>query len=108
MAKVEYAAYFEHAAKRLKKKYPHISADLHPLVDQLEQGETPGDQVPGVRHPVYKVRLRNTDAARGKSGGYRVIYYLKLQDQIVLLTIYTKSEHSDIPIHLIQQIIDEL
>jgi len=35
-----------------------------------------------------KVRLRNSDAQRGKSGGYRVIYYLKTKAKIILVTIY--------------------
>jgi mRNA-degrading endonuclease RelE of RelBE toxin-antitoxin system len=55
---------------------------LKTLVNQLEQGETPGDQIQGTGHSVYKVRLPNTDAQRGKSGGYRVIYYLKTSSKV--------------------------
>ncbi|NJL79536.1 MAG: hypothetical protein HC836_07520 [Richelia sp. RM2_1_2] len=34
--------------------------------------------------------------SKGKSGGYRLIYYVKTTIGITLLTIYTKSEQADI------------
>ena len=105
--KVSYAPYFESAAKRLQKKYPHIATNLRPLVEQLELGETPGDQIQGVGYTVYKVRVKNSDAAKGKSGGYRVIYYLKTATHTILLTIYTKSDTSDIPADAIRRIIED-
>jgi hypothetical protein len=37
--------------KRLLKKYPHAYDDLQGLIQQLERGETPGDQVKGVNIP---------------------------------------------------------
>ncbi len=103
--KVSYAPYFENAAKRLQRKYRHLSADLRPLVEQLEQGETPGDQIQGIGYTVFKVRLKNSDVSKGKSGGYRVIYYLKTATHTVLLSIYTKSDYSDIPSDTLRQII---
>lgn len=60
-----------------------------------------------VYHRVYKVRLRNTDAQRGKSGGYRVIYYLETEEQTVILTIYSKTDQSDLPVEVISGIIEE-
>jgi hypothetical protein len=62
-----YAASFSRAVKRLSKKYPHIVDDLKSVTHQLEQGETPGDQMQGTGYAVYKVRVPNTDAQRGKS-----------------------------------------
>jgi len=41
-------------------------------------------------------RVRNTSATRGKSGGYRTIYYLQTTTDVLLVTIYSKSEQSDI------------
>jgi mRNA-degrading endonuclease RelE of RelBE toxin-antitoxin system len=75
--RVGFARPFTTFLKRLRKKYPHIQDDLQPLFNQLADGETPGDQVPGLQHAVYKVRVRNSDIQKGKSGGYRVLYYLK-------------------------------
>jgi len=42
------------------------------------------------------VRVRNTSATRGKSGGYRIIYYLQTATDVLLVAIYSKSEQSDI------------
>lgn len=91
--------------KKLNNRYHHIDTDLRPLLDELRRGTTPGDRLQGLDGLVYKVRLKNTDAQRGKSGGYRVIYYLQLADRVVLLTIYSKSDQSDIPTDVIRQII---
>jgi len=33
---------------------------------------------------------------RGKRGGYRIIYYLQTSDDVLLVTIYSKTEQSDI------------
>lgn len=74
--RVETAPTFERDLKRLGRRYRRIRRDLEPLIGQLLAGESPGDRVQGVRTVVYKVRLPNSDARRGKSGGYRVIYYL--------------------------------
>lgn len=69
---------FRKAFKQLAKKYPHISDDLKSLTDQLEQGETPGDQIPGAGYTVYKARVQNTDTRHGTCGGYRVLYYIQI------------------------------
>jgi mRNA-degrading endonuclease RelE of RelBE toxin-antitoxin system len=73
----------------------------------LQQGETPGDQIPGTQYTVFKVRIKNSDIAKGKSGGYRVIYYVKTSEWVVLITIYAKTEQSDISPEIIKQIIDD-
>jgi hypothetical protein len=46
---------------------------------------------------------------KGKSGGARVIYYFKKQDdEIWLLTIYSKNETENIPSHVLRQIAKEI
>ena len=82
--------------KRLRKKYPRVRADVQDLIDQIQNGATPGDQMQGVGYPVYKARVASTDMKRGKSGGFRVIYYVVIEEQVVLLTIYTKTQREDI------------
>jgi mRNA-degrading endonuclease RelE of RelBE toxin-antitoxin system len=78
------------------------------LIDRLKLGEIPGDRIQGVApYRVYKARLPNSDARRGKSGGYRVVYYLETEEQTVLLTIYSKTDQVDIPIEAIRRIIEE-
>ena len=96
---------FSQDARKLQKRYPHIFSDVEPLKNSLANGEIPGDQIPGVGYTVFKVRIRNSDVQRGKSGGYRVVYYLQLVDRIVLLTIYSKSEQSDVTADVIRRII---
>lgn len=99
--------YFLKALKHLKKKYPGILSDLKTLTNRLEQAETPGDQIQGTKYTTYKVRLQNTDAKRGKSGGFRVIYYIKTSKRVFLLTIYSKTEQADISPEKLRRIIEE-
>jgi mRNA-degrading endonuclease RelE of RelBE toxin-antitoxin system len=78
--------------RKLAKRYRIARSDLQPLFDDLESGNCPGDQVPGTTYTVFKVRVKNSDIQRGKSGGYRIIYYLKTEAQILLVTLYSKSD----------------
>lgn len=105
---VRFSPVFLKDIKRLRKRYPHLQQDVQPLIDQLAAGETPGDQIQAIGYTVYKVRLPNRDAQRGKSGGYRVIYYIQTREQIVLLTIYSKSDRTDTSTDEIQDIITGL
>ena len=99
---------FERDIKRLRKKFKHIRPDLQPLIEQLEHGQTPGDQIQGVGLRAYKVRVRNRDIARGKSGGYRLIYYIRTVDSVVFVTMYAKSEQEDVSIEAIKRILREI
>ena len=94
--------------RQLAKKYRHIKSDLQPILDQLADGSKPGDQVPQVRYEVFKVRAKNSDALKGKSGGYRLIYYVKNESEVVLVTVYSKTEQADIAPEGIRQIILDL
>ena len=98
---------FKRNVRALAKKYPHIRSDVQPLIEKLQHGEWIGDQVQGTGYAIFKVRNRNSDASRGKSGGYRAIYYLKTQTAIILVTIYSKTEQSDISAAKIRKILSE-
>ena len=91
--------------RQLARRYRRIRLDIQPVIDQLEAGELPGDQIPGIDYTLFKVRVKNSDAQRGKSGGYRIIYYLKTATQILLVTIYSKSDKSDITAAEVREII---
>jgi mRNA-degrading endonuclease RelE of RelBE toxin-antitoxin system len=71
----------------------------------MQMGEIIGDRLIGIDAEVFKVRVRNSDTNRGKSSGYRVIYWLKLPECIVLVDIYSKSEQNNIEINAIKRII---
>jgi hypothetical protein len=54
-------------------------------------------------------KLRWAITGSGKSGGVRVIYYFKKQDdEIWLLTIYSKHETDNIPAHILRKIAEEI
>lgn len=105
---INISAEAEKDVKHLRRKYPSVTAQLRKLIDQLEQDERPGDKIPSTGYEVYKVRLPNPSAQRGKSGGFRVIYYVKLVDSIIILKVYSKTEQTDISIEEIQRVVDEV
>ncbi len=102
---VSFTPEFKRNLRLLMRKYPHIRADVEPLIGSLQAGETPGAQVSGTGYVIFKVRVANSDTRRGKSGGYRIIYYLVSTEAVILVTIYSKSEQSDISAAKIRQII---
>jgi len=106
--RVEFTPTFQRNLKALAKKYRHIRSDVQPIIEQLQNGNILGDQVPGVGFTIFKVRVRNSDIRKGKSSGYRMIYYLKTHDRIILITIYSKLDQGDISPQRIRQIIDEV
>jgi mRNA-degrading endonuclease RelE of RelBE toxin-antitoxin system len=103
---LEVSSDFKRNLRALAKRYRHIRSDLKPLLAQLQAGDCPGDQISGIAYAVFKVRLKNSAAQRGKSGGYRVIYYLKTKAKIILVTIYSKSDQGDISDRKVCQIIE--
>lgn len=107
LIKVEKTIEFKRNVKRLGKKYRLIEEDIEPLIKQLEAGETPGDKISGNKYSVYKTRVKNSDIRKGKSGGYRVIYYTVTRLAIILTTIYSKSERDDITNREIENIIEQ-
>jgi mRNA-degrading endonuclease RelE of RelBE toxin-antitoxin system len=96
---------FQRDLRDLAKRYRSIRLDLQPLIEQLQSGETPGDRVTGIKYQIFKVRLKNSNIQKGKSGGYRVIYYLKTETKIILATIYSKSDLSDVSNQVIEEAI---
>ncbi|MEQ8676350.1 MAG: type II toxin-antitoxin system RelE/ParE family toxin [Aggregatilineales bacterium] len=94
--------------KHLKRKYPSVVGEVRKLVIKLEADERPGDKIPGVGYDVYKVRLPNPSAKRGKSGGFRAIYYVQLADRVIMVTLYSKTEQTDISPEEISRILQDL
>ena len=99
---------FQKQIRHLRRKYPSVSAEVRDLVFRLQAGERPGDEVPDVGYAgVYKERLRNRSAQRGKQGGFRVIYYAQLVDLVFLLLIYSKTEVDNISAHEIKVVLEK-
>ncbi len=86
---------FNKDIKRLQKKYQNIKIDLNKLISQLKENPKTGTPIIG---GCYKIRLPNSSVPTGKSGGFRVItYYVDSQNNVYLLTIYSKSELDNVP-----------
>jgi mRNA-degrading endonuclease RelE of RelBE toxin-antitoxin system len=65
-----------------------------------------GNIIPG-SGGLRKVRWRAT--GRGKRGGYRVIYYARLKQGVILmLTMYPKNVAENIPAHVLRRIRKEV
>jgi len=96
---------FQRDLRELAKRYRSIRSDIQPLINQLQAGEIPGDRIAGIKYQVFKVRIKNSNIQKGKSGGYRVIYYLKNAQGIILTTIYSKSDLTDVSNEIIEQAI---
>jgi mRNA-degrading endonuclease RelE of RelBE toxin-antitoxin system len=104
---VEATNKFHKKIKSLEKKYRNIKDDVRPIVELLAIGELPGDRITELNLEIYKVRVKNSNNHKGKSSGHRLIYYVKTLDQIILVTIYAKSEQEDIEKNEIEDIIAE-
>jgi mRNA-degrading endonuclease RelE of RelBE toxin-antitoxin system len=99
---------FTSEVRRLKRKYRQIGNDLETINQQLKNGETPGDRMQEFApYVVYKARVSNRDAQRGKSGGYRVIYYIRTAESIILLFIYTKTEQDDVSTEFLREVLKD-
>jgi mRNA-degrading endonuclease RelE of RelBE toxin-antitoxin system len=87
---------FELELKKLSKKYKNIKSDYKRLLETLSKSN-PKDIAVYLGKDCYKLRLKNSDNNRGKSSGYRVIYlYVEDELNIILLSIYSKSDLSNI------------
>ncbi|RDB03114.1 type II toxin-antitoxin system RelE/ParE family toxin [Runella aurantiaca] len=85
---------FNRDFKRLAKKYASLGTDIAQLFDLLRQNPQLGTPL---GQDCYKIRMAISSKKQGKSGGARVITCVKIvDDQVVLLTIYDKSEKEDI------------
>lgn len=104
---IRFTPEFKRNLRALSKRYPHIRSDLEPTLEQLQAGDLVGDRLQRVGYTLFKARVRNCDARRSKSGGYRLIYYLQEPKRLVLITIYSKSEQSDIAAAAVRRIIRE-
>ena len=84
--------------KRLAKKYSSLLKDYDTFKEELRKNPFQGNDL---GNGVRKVRMSITSKGKGKSGGARVITLnvTQLEDdsiEITLLTIYDKSEISNV------------
>lgn len=82
--------------KQLRKRYRRVEDDVEELVAEMERGTFRGDLMPGYSKDVYKVRVANRSARRGRRGGFRIIYAMLNVHTVAFLHIYSKSDKSDV------------
>jgi len=95
---------FEKDVKKLKKKFPKIKTDLINFITELSANPTLGICL---GKDIFKIRIPNSSIPTGKSGGFRVITYHKMDGVIYLVTIYSKTEQDNILTDKLRQIIKE-
>ena len=99
---------FKRQLKKLAKKYRSIVDDYEFFLTDLEENPFQGSNL---GKGVKKVRMAIASKGKGKSGGARVITYniQQVDDtiQIDLLTIYDKSEISNVSDTFIEYLMDK-
>ena len=90
---------FDRQAHRLAKHYPTFREDYKTLLEVLMKNPLAGVDLGG---GIRKVRMSIASKGKGKSGGARVITYTadvilkERKGQLILLSVYDKSERSSI------------
>lgn len=106
----KYLAEFQRLAKDLRKKYKSFKDDYDAFLDEIERSPFGGE--PLGRH-TYKNRMAIASKGKGKSGGARVITYnvKKIADDevvITLMTIYDKSEISNVSDAYLRSLVQQI
>lgn len=107
--RIHLAGSFKHDVKKLERRFRHIKNDIHTAINLLTKDPRVGVVIPG-SSGMRKLRIPNQDQRRGKSGGYRLIYYVREQPipTIYLLRLYSKSYQKDLTTYEVKQLLGEL
>ncbi len=85
---------FERKLKKLSKKQKSLKQDLSILIDKLIEHPDIGEPL---GKDCFKIRLAISSKGKGKSGGARIITYVRVvKSRVYLMNIYDKSEQSTI------------
>lgn len=103
--KIKVTSDFLRDLKKLAKRYPSIKHDIEKLGEEVQANPLLGTDLGGGFH---KIRVAITSKGRGKSGGARVITFVVLaatiDTEVTFLTIYDKSDRSNIPVQALHDI----
>jgi len=101
--KIELTDNFKKEAKKLIKKYASLRAEIAELGKELTRNPTMGTPL---GNDVYKIRLSIASKNKGKSGGARIISFVKIIDETVyLLSIYNKGDKDSISNEEIEELL---
>ena len=103
--KIELTDNFKKEAKKLIKKYASLQAEIVQLGKELAENPITGTPL---GNDVYKIRLSIASKNKGKSGGARVISFVKIIGETVfLLSIYSKGEKDTISDSEIEELLKD-
>lgn len=90
---------FKKELRQIAKKHKSILKDISSLINELAETPTKGIHL---GQGLYKIRLSITGTTKGKSGGARVITYVKIINETVVLTeIYLKSDFDTVNVDIV-------
>ena len=93
---------FKTSLLKLAKKDKQLFDEIEELLETLSKKDDVGIHIGNGR---YKIRLKNNSNNKGKSAGYRIITYTKIENTILLVYIYSKSNEESVSTHKIDEII---
>lgn len=106
MAEVVVTAAFKRRYKPLAKRHRSLEQDVLGLISSLEERPLQGTPL---GKDCYKIRLAVSSKSGGKSGGARVITYVRLvKGKVYLLTIYDKSDQSSLTAKELQALVESI
>jgi mRNA-degrading endonuclease RelE of RelBE toxin-antitoxin system len=109
LVQIDLTPEYKRNLRELSKRFRQIRLDTGPVIEQLQAGNFIGDRIPGMGEDyiILKVRVKNSNIQKGKSAGYRMIYRVESPSIVLLLTIYSKSDRTDISLNEIRSIISD-
>lgn len=91
--KITLSSNFKTDVKKLLKKYKTLKKDLFDLIFDLKNG---WNLWVYLWNNSYKIRLKNSDNNKWKSWWYRIITFLKKEDDLIFIKIFSKNDISSI------------
>ena len=92
--KIKSTRQFDKELKRIASKYPSLKSDFKNFLEEISTNPVTGTSL---GNNCYKIRLAIASKGKGKSGGARVIIYIiQIANEVLLLSIYDKSEKETI------------
>ncbi len=97
---------FQRKARKLIAKYPSFKNDIAEVFKELEQNPQSGTPL---GKDCFKIRVAITSKGKGKSGGARLITFVRVfKNTVYLLNIYDKGEQESISEKELVKLINQL
>ena len=101
---IKFTDNFLKESKKLSKKFKLLKNDLKNAIKEIEVGNF-GTYL---GYDLYKKRVANSSTKTGKSGGFRIIIYQKIENEIFLISIYSKTDKETIGDKELKELIREI